>query len=215
MEKDLPIYNIGIDLTDEETGLDSNSLVHDPAHETNFEAFSKEKKKASVKGIIKDNFHSTQQFNDEKMIVSGVAISAEKKIYRNDGEEEYYVKFSKKAISDIIHDYARKGNFNNVNLEHDPNKKAEGVYLIHSYQIDEANGFTAPERFKQEADGSWITSYKFENKELYEKVKQGEYRGFSVEGVFILDEFEFSEDEQAEIFDKLEKIEKIINNTHK
>jgi hypothetical protein len=201
---ELITYDIGIDLSDPETGLDSNSLVHDPAHEIVFQAFGKDEKKkniklSSVKSLIEDNFHQTQRFNDEEMIVSGVAISAEKEIYRNDGEEEYNVKFSKQSIKDIIHDYARKGNFNNLNLEHDPNKKAEGVYLIHSYQIDEANGFTAPERFKEEKDGSWITSYKFENKELYDKVKSGEYRGFSVEGVFILDEFGFSDDEYANI----------------
>ena len=212
MEKDLPTYEIGIDLSDEETGLDSNSLVHDPAHELVFDAFNKHNEKvglkmSSVKGIIQDNFQSTQRFNDEEMIVSGVAISADKPIYRNDGEEEYYVVFRKDGIKDIIHDYARKGNFNNLNLEHDPNKKAEGVYLIHSYQIDIENGFTAPERFKDEADGSWITSYKFENKELYDKVKSGEYRGFSVEGVFILDEFGFSDEEYSEIFKALDSLE--------
>ncbi len=212
MNKELNVYNIGIDLEDRETGLDSNSLVHDPAHEIVFEAFGKQDQKkalkmSSVKSIIDDNFHSTQRFNDEKMIVSGVAISADKEIYRNDGDEEYYVKFEKQAISDIIHDYARKGNFNNVNLEHDPNQKAEGVYLIHSYQIDEENGFTAPERFKDENDGSWITSYKFENKELYEKVKTGEYKGFSVEGVFILDEFGFTQKEYDEIQEAMSRLE--------
>ena len=212
MEKELITYDIGIDLDDPETGVESNSLVHDPAHEITFEAFNKNNevkkiKLSSVKTIIDDNFHRTQRFNDEEMIVSGVAISADKEIYRNDGEEEYNVKFSKDSIKDIIHDYARKGNFNNVNIEHDPNNKAEGVYLIHSYQIDEDNGFTAPERFKDEKDGSWITSYKFENKELYDKVKAGEYRGFSVEGVFILDELGFSDEEYKQAFELLDKIE--------
>lgn len=211
MEKELYTYEIHIDLDDPDTGLDSNSLVHDPAHETMFDAFSSHNKvklkMSTVKEVINDNFHSTQRFNDEEMVVSGVAISAEKEIYRNDGEEEYNVKFTKQGIKDIIHDYARKGNFNNVNIEHNPQEVAEGVYMIHSYQIDKENGFTAPERFKDENDGSWIVSYKFENKDLYDKVKSGEYRGFSVEGTFILDEFGFSAEEIEQINTKLNEIE--------
>lgn len=214
MEKQLTTYEIGIDLNDEDTGLDANSLVHDPAHEIMFDAFSSQKKvklkMSAVKQVISDNFHSTQKFNDEEQVVSGVAISADKEIYRNDGDEEYNVVFRKQGIKDIIHDYARKGRFNNVNLEHDPQKVAEGVYMIHSYQIDEEKGFTAPERFKDENDGSWIVSYKFENKELYDKVKAGEYRGFSVEGTFILDEFGFSADELEQLDNALTELEKKV-----
>ena len=129
------------------------------------------------------------EFNDEEKVVSGVAISADTPIYRNDGFDEYYVVFTKDAIKDIIHDYARNNRFNNLNIEHDDKDVAEGVYMIHSYQIDKSKGFTAPERFKDANDGSWITSYKFENDELYQRVKSGEMTGFSIEGTFVMDEF--------------------------
>lgn len=178
INKNLPIYEIKIDLDDEKTGVEFNSLVHDPAHEINFQTFSK---------VVR------YEFNDEERIVSGVAISADTPIYRNDGfNQEYYVVFTKQSIKDIIHDYARKGRFNNVNIEHNSKDVAEGVYMIHSYQIDNEKGFTAPERFKDSNDGSWIVSYKFENEELYNRVKSGEMKGFSIEGVFVMDEFSFS-----------------------
>jgi hypothetical protein len=180
INKDLPIYEIRIDLDDENTGIDFNSLVHDPAHEITFHSFNKQQR---------------FQFNDEKKIVTGIAISADTPIYRNDGTEEYYVVFKKDAISDIIHDYARNGRFNNVNFEHN-NENIEGVYMIGSYQIDNDKGFTAPERFKDASDGSWITSYKFENEEMYKRVKKGEVKGFSVEGTFVMDEFGFRKESQ-------------------
>lgn len=207
-----PLFDIYIDLDDESTGLDSNSLVFNPAHEISFQTFNNKKRvtMANVKQIISDQFHSTQQFNDEQMVVTGIAISADTKIFRNDGDGDYDVRFSKKAIADIIHDYARKGKFNNVNIEHDPNNKAKGVYLIHSYQIDNERGLTAPERFKDANDGSWITSYKFENKELYNDVKEGKYRGFSVEGIFVLEESELSEEDLKEIKHSLDEVLKLI-----
>jgi hypothetical protein len=54
------------------------------------------------------------------------------------------------------------------------------------YVIDEANGFTAPERFKDESDGTAIASYKCLNADVYEQAKAGDFKGFSIEGVFAL-----------------------------
>lgn len=173
MKKEIPIYEISIDLLDEETTVSFNSLVSMPAHEKNFMTFAKQK---------------AFEFNDEEQVITGLAISADTPIYRFDQEtgEEYYVVFTKQAIKDIIFDYARKDNFNNVNLEHNPNRIVKSIYMIHSYQIDAEKGFTAPERFKDANDGSWIVSYKVTDKELFDKAKNGEFNGFSIEGVFNL-----------------------------
>ncbi len=175
----LPIYEIMIDLEDPNTFVDFNSLVHDPAHSISFETFS---------NVVR--YH----FNDDERTVSGVAISADTPIYRHDDSGEYYVVFTKKAIKDIIHDYARNNRFNNVNIEHNSKDLAEGVFMIGSYQVDESKGFTAPERFKDVSDGSWITTYKFENEELYQRIKSGEVSGFSIEGSFVMDASEFNSD---------------------
>lgn len=173
----LPIYEIQIDLNDTNTGVEFNSLVHDPAHEISFETFS---------NIVR------YEFNDDERTVSGVAISADTPIYRRDASGEYYVVFTKNAIKDIIHDYARNNRFNNVNIEHDSNDVVDGVFMIGSYQVDDEKGFNAPERFKDVKNGSWLTTYKFENEELYKRVKSGEVSGFSIEGTFVMDESQFS-----------------------
>jgi len=49
--KELPIYEISIDLNEAETSVEFNSLVRDPAHEISFQTFSQAKK---------------YQFNDEE-----------------------------------------------------------------------------------------------------------------------------------------------------
>ena len=173
MIKNIPVYEISIDLDNEQTTVSFNSLVHDPAHEISFQTF------ANVKRF---------EFNDVEQVISGVAISADTPIYRYDQttNEEYYVVFRKDAIKDIVYDYARKGNFNNVDLEHSRDQVRDDMFMIHSYQVDAAKGFTAPERFKDVNDGSWIVSYKTPNTELYNRAKAGEWTGFSIEGDFVL-----------------------------
>jgi hypothetical protein len=185
MRKELPIYEIMIDLDDPETTVSYNAMVEFPAHEKNFEMFNK---------------RIAYEFNDEQQVITGIAISSDTPIYRYDdkAKEEYYVVFTKKAIQDIIFDYARRNNFNNVNLDHNPHKVVDGVYMIMSYQIDNARGFTAPERFKDANDGSWLVSYKVTDKELFERAKNGEFNGFSIEGVFNLIETDKTQESEFE-----------------
>jgi hypothetical protein len=172
MKKDLPIYEIVIDLNDPETTVSFNSLVEYPAHEKNFETFSK----------------MAYEFNDEQRVITGIAISSDTPIYRFDQNtnEEYYVVFTKDAIRDIVIDYSRRNNFNNVNIEHNSKNVVDGLHMIMSYQIDNERGFTAPERFKDANDGSWLVSYKVSDDQLWKDAKEGKFKGFSIEGVFNL-----------------------------
>jgi hypothetical protein len=171
MRKDLPIYRISIDLENPNTTVSFNSVVYNPAHEKSFQTFSKVQR---------------YEFNDEKQIVTGVAISADFPIYRKQGNEEFYVVFDKQAISDIVVDYSRKGNFNNLNVEHKSNDVLKSAFMVMLYQIDNEKGFTAPERFKDESDGSLLVSYKILDKDEYERAK--ELTGFSIEGDFVIEE---------------------------
>ena len=83
--RELPVYEIMIDLQDTDTTVSFNSLVVHPAHEKLFDTFSKQRK---------------YQFNDDEQIITGIAISADTPIYRreDDTNEEYYVVFTPKAI---------------------------------------------------------------------------------------------------------------------
>lgn len=204
MKRELPIYEIYIDLNEEDTTVEFNSLVADPAHEISYQTFSKKRR---------------YQFNEEERVITGVAISADTPIYRYDdhSKEEYYVVFTKEAIKNIIVDYARRQNFNNVNLEHNSANVVDGMYMIHSYQIDEAKGFSKPERFHDVNDGSWIVSYKVMNDEIWEKAKSGEWSGFSIEGSFYLNETNrtIESEMMKQVFTALQDLKSILGtNKH-
>ena len=168
------IYKIKIDPTDQIPGMDAISLVECPAVEVDFLKFSKEEPK------------SLQFANEEKRIITGVALLADTPIYRvkPDGEE-YYVVFDRETIEQLVTKYS-KYMFNNfVNIEHSNQHFVDGMYMIESYLKNSERGIV-PTEFSEIPDGSWIVSYKVDNIDVWEKIKSGEVKGFSIQGVFNL-----------------------------
>ena len=67
---------------------------------------------------------------------------------------------------------------------HQTDKFLEGVYVFESFLIDESRGISMPKGYGDAEQGSWFISMKVENDEVWESVKNGTFRGFSVEGMF-------------------------------
>lgn len=174
----LPVYYI--DLDGEVYGMDAISLVDEPAVEQDFLAFAKETPKIA---FAKD---------DERHIITGIAMSANMPIYRRSYDGfEYYTLFTPKAIEKLVVEYSKKNLFNQVNLQHDDSTFQDGIYMIESYFVNKERGI-APKEFDVE-DGSYVVSYKVENEELWDMIKNsGDFKGFSIQGYFALNEEEFS-----------------------
>ena len=166
------LYDISIDPTDFETGLNAISLVEYPAVEVDFLAFAKEES-------------AVLQFADEERhIITGIALLADTPIYRiaPDGTE-YYVRFTKDCIRQLVEKYFKFGLTNSVNIEHKDNQFVDGVTMLESYIIDKERGI-CPNEFASAPDGSWVVSYKVSNLDVWNKIKSGEVKGFSVQGLF-------------------------------
>lgn len=138
-------------------------------------------------GSIGQQFAIRQAFaiNEQKMELFGAAMLADMPIYRNDQQlGEYYVVFDKATIYTIAQKFFEKGFYQNFNLMHDPAQKTPGVFVFQSYIVDSAEGRMPPKGFEDAKDGSWFIGVKVNNPEVWAKVKSGEIKGFSVEGVF-------------------------------
>lgn len=167
----LKIYDIVVSLTDDITGVGTISLVEHPAVEVGFLAFDEQKP-------------IELQFNDDKHIITGVAMLADTPIYRNNEHYgEHYVVFSKDTIRNIVEKYSKFGLQNLVNIEHSQERYVNDVVMIESYLIDKERGIV-PNEFKDAPDGSWIVSYKVNNLAVWDEIKAGKVLGFSVEGLF-------------------------------
>jgi hypothetical protein len=184
----LPVYKLDINEFDEETGIDFVSLVENAAIQKDFLAFSE----TPIKFAIQD---------EEKRIVTGAAMIADLPIYRRDDVRgEYYVVFDKESIFKIAKKWARSNQYNSVNAHH-KTPIMNGVSLFESYIIDRERGVMPPIGFEEVADGSWFVSYLIDNDDVWAKVKSGEFKGFSVEGVF-----DFPEDQEEQLIEQMKEI---------
>ena len=168
----LPIYQLEIseDLNDE-VEVDFVALVDKPAIEKDFLMF----KEAKANFVIQ---------SEDRRIVSGALMLADTPIYRNDQNGEYYVTFTKDTIEKIAQKFFKKGYQSNVNLMHDEALAVEGVTMYESFIVDSSRGVMAMKGFEDAPEGYWFGSFKVENESVWNKIKSGEFKGFSVEGIF-------------------------------
>ena len=162
---------------EQESGVSFISLVDSPAIESLWMKFNKQQP-LDLKFKIQD---------EEKRIVSGYFMIADLPIARlkNDGSGDlFYVVFRRNTIESIVNKFFKNGLTSSTNLMHDNTAQPDGVYVIESLIIDSKRGIKAPEGFEQVPNGSWWGSMRVENDDVWNLVKQGEFKGFSVEGMF-------------------------------
>lgn len=187
----LPIYNIVID---EETGIDRISLVEMPAVESNFLAFAKEKKQVMFSA------------NEEKQMITGVIMRADFPIYRYDEHGSYYIQFSKEAIRKMAEKLFRDNHQNCINIAHIENSDVEGVCMQEMFIKDVEKGIN-PTGFENISNGSLFATFKVHNPKIWELIKNGRFKAFSLEGMFV-----FEEVKEEETFNEImEMLDKIMN----
>ena len=126
--------------------------------------------------------------SEEKRIISGPIMLANVPIYRfDDIRGEYYVTFPPDTIFSIVKKMARKGLYKAVNTDH-TNPVDDGVHMIEMYLINRERGVMPPKGYEDAEDGSAFASYLIDNQEIWTKVKAGEWKGFSVEGMFDMEQ---------------------------
>ena len=194
----IPVYDALI--TDEETGMMKISLVDDPAVMSDFLAF--------------DNTRRMQMYSvtdDEKRLVRGVVMRADFPIYRRDERMgEYYVIYKPETIRAMAEKYLAESRQNDVNVMHSTD--VDGVQMVQWFI--KGDGVTVS-GFEDIADGSLFAEFHILNDEVWKAVKDGTYKGFSLEGLFDLSP-ERDKTQVEEIVDDLDgQFTRIIKETLK
>lgn len=158
--------------------LEKISLVELPAIESNFLCFSKE-----------DTFKFALE--DEQMIVTGPVMIPEKRMLRIDEYgNEYYVYFSAETIKQAAYRWLQENMNHQFNLEH--SKNTNKVDVIESWIVNDSHNDKAASLGFSLPKGTWMMSCKVNDDELWQSIKEGEYNGFSVEGMFRYDDGTFN-----------------------
>ena len=187
----LPIFDIIVDINTDELNMSCISLVTDPAVEKDFECFSKDKKPMK--------FSIT---NPEKHCITGVAIRADVPIYRYSPDMgEYYVRFTKETIEQIVYKYSKQNLWNSVSLEHS-GQNIDSAVMVEFFIKSPSK---CPEGFEDVEDGSLMVTYKITDENLWDTVKNSdEINGFSIEIMADLKPTdEFIEEEETDFWSEL------------
>ena len=190
----MKIVELIIDERDSESGIDAVSVVESPAIEENFIALAEQK-------------IELKEIDAEKRILMGAALIPNKKIYRvnEKTKEEFEIFFSEQTVRQAMELFFKKGNQSKATQEHA--KSIDGMTVVESWLIEDKvhdksvkYGFSLPQ-------GTWMISMKVDNDKVWNDVKEGKVKGFSIEG-FFADKLEMSmeQKEKIEIIEQLKSL---------
>lgn len=155
---------------DKDIGIEAVSLVTFPAIEENFMAFSQD-------------FYTMAQMDAERRIVTGPALIPNKRIPRIDQStgEEFDIIFPEETVRNAMMLYMKHNRLHNATEQHE--FAINGCYAVEcwmkEYDQDKADalGYKLP-------TGAWMLSMFIGNNDVWNGVKDGTLRGFSIEGFF-------------------------------
>jgi len=167
----MKVIELFIDEEELMSGIDAISIVEQPAIEENFVALKDE-----IKVELAD-------VDKEKRILMGAALIPNKKIYRRDREDEYYIYFSEDTVRKASELFLMKGNQNKSTLEHQA--ELSGLSVVESWIIEDETHDKSRKYGLKMPIGTWMVSMKVNNDEVWnDYVKTGKVKGFSIEGYF-------------------------------
>ena len=169
------------------------SLVEDPAIESNFIALSKQQ--------------SSIKLENEKRLLIGAALVPNKPIYRNVNGNEFYISFDETTIEKLAQDFLANDYQHNITVDHQ--EEANDIVIVESW-IKTSENDKSVSYGLNEPIGTWFIGMKVNNDEIWQRIKDGFYKGFSIEAVVGLDELINNNNLQLsmdkEFIDKLREI---------
>lgn len=144
--------------------------------------------------------------SDERMVLTGAVLIPEQRIYRRDGNNEYFVYFSAQTIRTISEQFLTHFKNSAFTLEHSDG--TNDVSIVESWIVEDSEKDKATALGLNLPKGSWVISAKVNSPELWQRIKiDKEFQGFSVAGMFCVSELD---DEKV-----IEEAEKIVNDYDK
>lgn len=163
------------------------SFVKNPAIESKFLALGKEEEKQKYVALKDDYRH----------VVYGAVLRPDFYIYRNDGNEEYYLQFDKEAIEVLAEKFMTQGRTQNFTEAH--KKEVDDISVIEVWtKADMIHDKSIALGLDPTLEvGTLFFGAKVYNDDIWQKVLDNTYEGFSVEAIVDVNELQFEEQEPA------------------
>lgn len=193
----LPLYKATVGDGDG-TGMFVVSLVDSPAVETDFVAFAKQE---CLQFKVED---------EEQRKVLGVVMRPNFPMYRETEEGEgYYIEYDAETIHKMAEKFFRNCNVNSVDTDHSF-ELVDGVTLSQAFFKNEEKGIN-PAGFEDLPDDTLFFEYHITSDEIWDGVKDGTWKGFSLAGTFNIVPVEMSK-KTPTVLDEIDgMLDKIMN----
>ena len=200
--KETKIVELVIEDDNQELAIDAISLVTAPAIEQDFVFFGKEKNNLTFAKV-----------DEEKRMLVSPALIPNKQIFRYDPntDSDYYVYFSPETVRKASELYLKHNNHHKATYQHQD--RVSGVLTVESWikegDMDKSKmyGFDLP-------NGTWFVKMRIDNNDLWNKIKEGELKGLSIEGYFT-NKFEQMQEKKPTDAEILSALNEIIKESRK
>jgi len=161
---------------EENDGVYAVSLVSDPAIGVQFITLSQQKE------------IQLATINEEQRILLGAVLIPNQPIYRNQDGHEFNIVFPAETIKQVQQNFSRQGYQNNSTIEHSGTQIEDVTFVETWIKEDEVHDKSVHYGFN-EPIGTWFAAMKVNNDEIWnDYVKTGKVKGFSIDGVFDLEQ---------------------------
>lgn len=149
--------------------------------------------------MFDDEMKSLQFSDDEQQIIYSVAMRPNMLIPRKDiNGEPAMVFYSENTVSDLQQNFFKNNSHNGATINHDKNVRND-IYAFESWIVTNPEKDKATEMGLEVQKGDWVLGQKVDNPEVWQKIKNKELMGFSIEAylepVLIKNEIEMTQEE--------------------
>ena len=168
------IVELVVDHENEALAIDAISLVSSPAIETDFVYFN-----------ATENNLTLAKINEEKRLLVSPALIPYKQIYRYDANKDrnYYVYFTAETVRKAAEAYIKHQNTNSATVQHE--EKVTGVHTVESWIVENSKTDKSNLYGYELPVGTWFVTMRVNNDDVWQRIKDGELKGLSIEGYFV------------------------------
>ena len=166
MEK---IQEIELTIKSADDGVFAISLVDQPAIEENFVALAAQDVEFKV-------------VDEERRIVVGFALVPEKRILRLMGGKKFNIYFTKETVAQAAEDFMKKMMLKKFTTDHE--EKVDGITVIESWVVEDSKHDKSNLYGLGAKGGEWVLMSKIDNDAVWNEVKAGKFKGYSIEARF-------------------------------
>ena len=166
MEK---IQEIELTIKSADDGVFAISLVDQPAIEENFVALAAQDVEFKV-------------VDEERRIVVGFALVPEKRILRLMGGKKFNIYFTKETVAQAAEDFMKKMMLKKFTTDHE--EKVDGITVIESWVVEDSKNDKSNLYGLGAKGGEWVLMSKIDNEAVWNEVKAGKFKGYSIEARF-------------------------------